>query len=201
VIDKKEQLLDAAEELFSEHGFEGTTTRMLAKESGMNIAMVSYYFGSKEKLFEALVESRAGALRDKLITINEREIDAWEKIELIIDYYVDKIFSNRCFHRILHREMTLQQRPELNENISKILAKNRNEVIKIIKEGQKNGDFKQVDAEYTMASLVGTISHIVHVSGIDLLSASSINKSAEEKMKVRLKKHLRELLKAHLCID
>ena len=100
MIDTKELMLDAAEALFAEHGYEGTTTRMLAKEAGVNIAMVSYYFGSKEKLFEALVESRAGVLRDKLISLTERDIDPWTKIELIVDYYVERIISNRNFHRI-----------------------------------------------------------------------------------------------------
>ena len=200
MIDTKELMLDAAEALFAEHGYEGTTTRMLAKEAGVNIAMVSYYFGSKEKLFEALVESRAGVLRDKLISLTERDIDPWTKIELIVDYYVERILSNRNFHRILQREMTLQQRPELNQSISKILAKNRNEVIKIIKEGQKKGIFKQVDAEYTMASLVGTISHIAHLSGMDDISSGAVSKSTEEKIKNRLKKHLKEMLKSHLGV-
>ena len=141
MIDKREQLLEAAEELFAEHGYEGTSTRMLAKKAGVNVAMVSYYFGSKEKLFEALVEDRAGILREKLLEIQDDKISPVKKIEMVIDYYVDKIFSNRRFHLILHREMTLHQRSGLNEAILNILLKNRQEVAKIIKDGQKKNVF------------------------------------------------------------
>ena len=47
----RERLLDAAEELFAEHGFEGTSIRELAGRAGCNIASVNYYFGSKDNLY------------------------------------------------------------------------------------------------------------------------------------------------------
>jgi len=47
----QERLLDAAEELFCEHGFEGTSVRDIAAAAGCNIASVNYYFGGKEKLY------------------------------------------------------------------------------------------------------------------------------------------------------
>ena len=53
---KREQILEVAEELIAENGFSGTSVRALAAKAGINVAMISYYFGSKEKLFEALVE-------------------------------------------------------------------------------------------------------------------------------------------------
>ena len=53
--DKQLQILLVAEKLFAEKGFDGTSIRNIAKEAGINIAMVSYYFGSKEKMLEALI--------------------------------------------------------------------------------------------------------------------------------------------------
>ena len=64
--DKQEIILSAAEKLFALHGFDGTTTRMLASEANVNIAMLSYYYGSKEQLFKALLESRAANFYSKL---------------------------------------------------------------------------------------------------------------------------------------
>jgi AcrR family transcriptional regulator len=203
LIDKKEHLLDAAEELFAEHGYEGTSTRMLAKKAGVNVAMVSYYFGSKEKLFEALVESRAGVLREKLLELHDHNISPLKKIELLIDYYVDKIFCNRRFHLILHREITLQQRSELNDSIHNILLKNRKEVAKIIKDGQKKKAFKEVDVELTISSIIGTISHVVHSSSLSNKIISTENnktKTKEDLIKNRLKNHLKEMIKTHLLV-
>ncbi|MFW1406241.1 TetR/AcrR family transcriptional regulator, partial [Vibrio parahaemolyticus] len=58
-IDKRDHLINEAIELFAEKGFEGTSIRDLATRAGVNIAMVNYYFGSKEKLFEAIVAKKA----------------------------------------------------------------------------------------------------------------------------------------------
>ncbi|RZL05297.1 MAG: TetR/AcrR family transcriptional regulator, partial [Pedobacter sp.] len=45
--DKRVNILEAAEKLFSELGYEGASTRQIAKEAGANMSMINYYFGSK----------------------------------------------------------------------------------------------------------------------------------------------------------
>ena len=47
--DKQIQILETAEKLFSENGFDGTSVRQIAKAAEVNIAMISYYFGSHPK--------------------------------------------------------------------------------------------------------------------------------------------------------
>ncbi len=44
--DKHLQIISTAEQLFSKNGFDGTTVRDIAVGAGINIAMISYYFGS-----------------------------------------------------------------------------------------------------------------------------------------------------------
>jgi AcrR family transcriptional regulator len=56
--DTKKNILDAAEKLFSRHGFSSTSLRMLTKEAGVNLAAVNYHFGSKEELIKAVIERR-----------------------------------------------------------------------------------------------------------------------------------------------
>ncbi|HSC78741.1 MAG TPA: TetR/AcrR family transcriptional regulator [Chitinolyticbacter sp.] len=53
------RILDAAEVLFVEHGFDATSMRMITQTAGVNIAAVNYYFGSKDGLFKAVFERRA----------------------------------------------------------------------------------------------------------------------------------------------
>ena len=52
--DTKTRILDAAEGLFMEHGFEATSLRSLTSSAGVNLAAVNYHFGSKEELFQAV---------------------------------------------------------------------------------------------------------------------------------------------------
>src|SRR4051794_19823266 len=56
-------LLDAAEQLFSENGFEGTTTREVVKRAKCNLALISYYFGGKEGLYQAVLVRHFERLR------------------------------------------------------------------------------------------------------------------------------------------
>jgi AcrR family transcriptional regulator len=67
----KDRLLDAAEELFCEHGFEGTSVRDIAASAGGNIASVNYYFGGKEKLYEEVWRRHLIPMRDaRIASIN-----------------------------------------------------------------------------------------------------------------------------------
>ena len=56
--DKQVHIIETAEKLFALHGFAGTSIRDISREAGINVAMVSYYFGSKEKLMEAIFHHR-----------------------------------------------------------------------------------------------------------------------------------------------
>lgn len=59
VVDRRDGILDAAEGLFSVHGFHGVTVREVAKEAGVDPALLNYYFGSKRGMFDAVFLRRA----------------------------------------------------------------------------------------------------------------------------------------------
>ena len=68
------RILDAAEELFMQHGFEGTSMRLLTAKAGVNLAAVNYHFGSKDALIEAV-------FRRRLDPMNQARIAELEKLE------------------------------------------------------------------------------------------------------------------------
>lgn len=75
--DTKEQILDAAEALFSAHGFEGVSLRALTKEAHVNLASVHYHFGSKEAVVRALFVRRSGPVnQERIALLNELERQA-----------------------------------------------------------------------------------------------------------------------------
>jgi AcrR family transcriptional regulator len=202
-IDKRDHILDIAEKLFSEQGFEGTSTRQLASEAGVNLAMISYYFGSKEKLFEELVVRRTSYMSEMLKALNESGTDPWERLHRAIDMYVDKIFSNMNFHRIIHREISLQQRSAMSTTICDILFQNAKELCKIIQDGIDKKVFREVDVPLSVASLVGSISQASSSSNFFLRMIGldpETNSIVDEPHKQRLKAHLKNLFKAHLQI-
>src|SRR4051812_1421835 len=68
------RILDAAEELFMLHGFEGTSMRLLTGKAGVNLAAVNYHFGSKDALIEAV-------FRRRLDPMNVARIAELDKLE------------------------------------------------------------------------------------------------------------------------
>jgi len=59
---RPERILDAAEELFALHGYDGVTLRQIARRAGVDVALASYHFGKKLDLFQAVFERRAAFL-------------------------------------------------------------------------------------------------------------------------------------------
>ncbi len=198
---KKELILETSEELFAEFGYTGTTVRHLAKKAGVNIAMISYYFGSKEQLFAELVEYRASFLRLKLQDIQKEITNPIEQIEKMVDVYVDRVMSQQNFHRILHRQISIQAASELNESIINILMKNVNEVRRIIEDGIKKNVFRNVDIEFVILTFFGAVAHFVNSSVLTkkLLSIPG-NKHINEYPEIqnRMKYFLTDLLKRYL---
>lgn len=199
---KKETIIESALRLFSTKGFEGTSVRDIATDAGVNVAMISYYFGSKEKLFESVVEYRSLFLKGLFSDlINNNSLSAIEKIDFIIDQTIDRKLSNAQFHHILHRELSLEHRPQLREAISDILLKNMDPVKIIIKNGIKDGEFKQVDIELTLTTMLGTIHYLLTS---DIMCRKILGKKEgfspfqSKQLKKRLSEHTKQLMRSHL---
>ncbi|HRI59241.1 MAG TPA: helix-turn-helix domain-containing protein, partial [Saprospiraceae bacterium] len=77
---KKKHLLKVAERLFAHHGFEAVSLRQLVEEANVNIAMVKYYFGSKDGLFEALIDEKFPRTREQINELANSSLDPWGKL-------------------------------------------------------------------------------------------------------------------------
>jgi AcrR family transcriptional regulator len=103
----KDRLLDAAEELFCEHGFKGTSVRDIAASAGCNIASVNYYFGSKEKLYEEVWHRHLIPMRDiRIASINkvmsqaEVQPDLEELLKSFADTFVGSMVDSSSMSRL-----------------------------------------------------------------------------------------------------
>src|SRR6059058_3115176 len=76
----KDRILDAAESLFMEHGFEATSLRSITAAAAVNLAAVNYHFGSKEELFQAVLTRRLDPMNhDRLTLLTRLEAEAAPK--------------------------------------------------------------------------------------------------------------------------
>lgn len=91
------KLLDAAELVFADHGYDGTSLRDISEAAGLHLALSTYYFGSKERLFEEVIHRRAVefiAVRlAGLAQIDPNKLTTSENIRLLIESYAMPILE------------------------------------------------------------------------------------------------------------
>lgn len=204
--DKKDHILDVAEKVFSELGYDGASTRMISGEANVNMAMLNYYFGSKEGLFIAVFERKINSFKALMQNIAEDEsLSSWGKLEQCIDEYLDRVFENSCFHKLVNREISLSNHPEINEKISTILMVNVLEFKKVIQEGINNGSFfKGADIEMCIVTIFGTKNYIINTPNVSSQMLGNNVRDVnfmQSTLKPRMKTYMKRLLKSYLVIE
>lgn len=101
----RERILDAADAVFGEVGFDAASTREIAERCGVNKALIHYYFKSKDGLLESLLEGYYTRLTEALRTILLRPTGSLrERMRDLVGGYLEFLHANRNFVRIVQRE-------------------------------------------------------------------------------------------------
>lgn len=198
--EKQIQILEVAEKLFAENGFDGTSVRQISKAAEVNVAMISYYFGSKEKMLDALMNYRMADFKIQLESILSTEKSSTEKVEEIVAFVVARIHKNRRTHKIVNFEFSKDSR---NINIEKYLEqKDENyRVIEVfVKNGQKEGVFsKEVNIPLIVPTIMGTYFHFYYNKRFyTSLHNLTDEISLDEFVHTTLTKHIQQTIKALL---
>lgn len=86
----EEKIKQAARTIFHKKGFAATRTRDIAEEAGLNLALLNYYFRSKQKLFDLIMlETMQQFLLSLTDIFNAQETSLETKIELLVSNYID----------------------------------------------------------------------------------------------------------------
>lgn len=154
----KNRIIDAAQNLFVSRGYRETTVRDIAREAGVNLALINYHFGSKEDLYKDLLRSRVAPMLDLLDRLVAEDQSAPErKVERLIDAYVGFVYSNPDVPRLLMREMTLRSQIAMwfaDEVVSKVAIR----VFSVVGEAQRAGHLRtDIDVSILIPSFIGSI--------------------------------------------
>ena len=127
----EEKIKAAARKVFTQKGYAATRTRDIAEESGLNLALINYYFRSKEKLFDIImVENMQLFVHSVIDLLNDTKTTLQEKIKVLVGHYIDMI--------IKHPQMPIFILNEINTNpgalIDKIGMKAMHEDLYLIKQ-------------------------------------------------------------------
>jgi len=201
--EKQIEILQVAEQLFAEEGFDGTSVRDIAKKANINIAMISYYFGSKEKLLEALVIYRIKAMSMHLENLYQENISPLDKIDKLIAYYIQRVHQNRSIYQILHFELSNNKREINLQAFTEVKKNNLRFLENIIKEGQEQGVFQtNINVVLLPTIIIGSYSHM-HMNKVYYKEVLNLNTEAdfEHYVQTELTAHIQKTIKALLVFD
>ena len=163
-IDSRESILRAALKSFAEKGYDGSSTREIATQAGVNQGLIPYYFGGKLKLWQAAVDLAFGdlaagmdaALADSEVT-SERDRTA-----LLLRNYVRFVARHPEFVRLMHEEGK-RRGPRMRWLVDRHVKPMYDGVTSLMARSQARGvlppDIDPIHFHYLLAGAVGLIFH------------------------------------------
>ena len=139
--EKQIHILDVAEKLIAKKGFEGTSIRDISTEAKINVAMISYYFGSKEKMMSYLYRYRVQKTRESFAEFAEiiKEGKPEMQMKELVKYVVNQLFKYNYFHGFVTQE--LRHTEHLKDDLLEFYTTFTNKIDDVIKKGVATGVF------------------------------------------------------------
>lgn len=119
----EEKIILAADKLFTQKGYAATTTRDIAEESGTNVALLNYYYRSKENLYKLVVSDKFRMLLGTIGSfVSDENISLEDKIKSIIENYTNLLLENEELPIFILNELTVNKElfKDITSNIRQI---------------------------------------------------------------------------------
>lgn len=169
----KERILDAAERLFAERGFENVTTRDITQQADANLASVNYHFGSKINLMKEVFQRRAKPLNNERLKLIREAQKAGASGHQATDEVL-KAFLEPSFHmardqeggQYLQRIMSqLSSSPKMENR--QLLFKAMNGASKEFLSSMKDmrNDLSEEEFYWRMACIYGVMMYVLSNNG------------------------------------
>jgi TetR/AcrR family transcriptional repressor of nem operon len=155
-VDTPTQILDVAERLVQERGFNGFSYADVAKELGVTKAALHYHFPGKAELGEALIERYARRFGEALAAVNERDIDPADKLRAYAQLYAEVFSDDRmCLCGMLAADYATLPEP-MRERVVRFFDDNEVWLAHVLEEGRSIGTLHfQGSARSVARTIVG----------------------------------------------
>ena len=153
----EEKIKNAARIIFQKKGFAATRTRDIAEEAGMNLALLNYYFRSKEKLFDIIMLESLRDFLKSIITLLSNEDNTFEKkIELFVENYIDFLMEHPHIPLFILSELRANPNALVSKmNLKEVLMKSN--FIKQFQEQVKKGKISPIHPVHFLMNLAGLV--------------------------------------------
>lgn len=174
--DTREVCLGVAERLFADAGFAGTSLRSICAGAGISIATLLHHFGTKEKLYSAVLGRIAQSMQDYIPNIETAAVDA-AAIADMVDRHLDWTQAFPHYSRLIMRE--LMENPERATQAKQWhMRPVIGSWVRLIRHGQQAGTLPDFDAEMFVFSFTGAVAHF-NTASITVCAILAIEQQAQ----------------------
>ena len=154
--DTELKIKDAAKYLFLKKGFSATTTREIAKESSINLALLNYYFTSKRKLFEIIMLETLHGFFSKMVEVyNDEKTTLEEKLKLTSSKYIDMMIAEPHLPTFVVNELKNNPSSFLKILKGKMIMKSK--LVDQYNDGVKKGIYKKMEPIHFVINILSLI--------------------------------------------
>jgi AcrR family transcriptional regulator len=190
--DKQIHILDIAEELIAKKGYEGTSVRDICTKANINVAMISYYFGSKEKMMSYLYQYRVLKTRENFSEFADTIKEGRPEMQMkeMIKYIVSQLFRYNYFHGFVTQE--LRHTENLKDELLDFYQLFVKKLDEVIKKGVASGVFTFTPKpEDILTTIIGSTLFVIRNKNFYELYVphkddESYTKEAEKKVRMNL---------------
>ncbi|WP_292009841.1 TetR family transcriptional regulator [Chryseobacterium sp.] len=190
--EKQIYILDIAEELIAKKGYDGTSVRDICSKANINVAMISYYFGSKEKMMSYLYQYRVLKTRETFSEFADTIKDGKPEMQMreIIKYIISQLFKYNYFHGFVTQE--LRHTDNLKDELLDFYQLFVKKLEEVIKKGVASGVFTFAPKpEDILTMILGSTLFVIRNKNFYELYVPSKNeeaytKEAEKKIRMSL---------------
>lgn len=155
----REQILDAAERLFAQHGYARTTIKQIGAEAGVNSALIYYYFGGKEALYHEVLGRFVDGLASRT-TAAAVARDPAAGLRRFLHAQAEALAANPHFPRLLVRELAESDAAHAVAPMQLLAATSFRRLCELIEEGQRTGVFRRdLDPRYAAISSIAQLAY------------------------------------------
>ncbi|HZU64616.1 MAG TPA: TetR family transcriptional regulator [Novosphingobium sp.] len=194
----REQLLDTASAIMRESDTVDVSLSELAAQSGLNSALVKYYFGNKAGLMRALLQRDFDAILQAVDTLMSRDMDPEAKFRRHLTAVVDTFFATPYIHRLLMRLIREEPPEEAQRLADTYLKPLLNAYEKLISDGVAAGVFRPVDPQLFYFTVIGAADRFF--SARLVLRYSSDTDVLDEALRDRYRAHLNDFVVAGILV-
>jgi AcrR family transcriptional regulator len=192
-----ESLVAAARELFSQHGYEGTSVRSITRRAGTNLGAITYHFGSKEALYEAVLASANEEVDRRLMSAVRGPGPPLERIGQTVRALFAVLAENPDYPQLIMHELA-RSRP-LPEDLRQALERRIGALASLIRQGQEDGSVRPGDPTL-MALSIGSQPLWITLAARPLQEGARIDQT-DPKTRERLVESVVQFVQAGLAVD